>query len=185
VKVIDQLDVENYNIHIMSPAWAFINGKYTIFDINSGSYNYADKNNECMYIRMSQAQTLGLDAMAEVRKIGILGHQIEPWHLSVFEYAGRYYSIICGTTRGVPSISSGRIYLAEFDANVKNLFIYSKPLFELRAYRSDAYVDENGLFVLYANTFEDTSYGGYSGTQGKDIFVASMDFETLLKKLRS
>lgn len=182
VKLIEQLDSDVYPNYIGSPALIYWQNKYTIFDILSGSFNSSDKNMECKYIRMSQCDSLGLGSMSEIRKIGILSNNIEPWHISVFEYSGKLYAIVNGTTRGKTGMDSARIYFAEFDSEVKNLFIHSRPLTDFRTYRSDAFIDENGLFILYASSYLDTFNGG-TGAGGVDMFVTSMYFSDLYKKI--
>tara|TARA_R110002049_G_scaffold199037_1_gene369065 strand:- start:4454 stop:5392 length:939 start_codon:yes stop_codon:yes gene_type:complete len=157
----------------ISPSLVKFNGKYRIYDFLGNAWNSV--NGKLNRMRIWEGDTLDTGSMIEQNDGCILGYRIQPWHLSVFNHNGKLYSIVCAKEDGTTGAQTGRIYLGEFDPTGQDLYIYRKPLTDFVTYRSDAYVNENGLFVLYAAYFENDE---------RRILADAMDFDLLLKKIK-
>lgn len=155
-----------------SPSLVFFNGKFRIYDLITSSWNKS--NGSCKALRIFEADELRESSVKFLKNGSILGYKIEPWHLSVFNHNGKLYSIVSAKSHWSTGFKSGAIYLGEFDKSGENLVVYSKPLTDFVTYRSDAYVDERGLFVLYASYFDND----------RQIYADSIDFEYLLKLVK-
>lgn len=167
------------NLAIASPAIVFWNNNFRIYDLVTTSWNSVE--GYCYGMRIMDSPTMGLNSHSSYTFGRFYGYKLEPWHMSVFEYNGKLYSIVCAKTRGFNGADSGRIYLGIFDDTGTNLYIFRKPLTDFRTYRSDAYVRDDGVFVLYASMF-DEPYGGINNA--RRILADAMDFEKLLSRVR-
>jgi hypothetical protein len=107
--------------------------------------------------------------------------KFEPWHLSVFLYNDKLYTIITCILKG----KKGRCYqmLGEFDDSLDNVKIYQKPLTNINSYRGSACVNDDGVFVLYSTTVH-TKFNGSKSVDGRDIILAKLPFDLLMNKLK-
>ncbi len=158
---------------IGSPSLVGFNDKFRIYDFITNAWN--SPTGKLNRMRIWEGDTLGTNSLTELNDGCILGYRIQPWHLSVFNHNGKLYSIVCANEDGTTGAQTGRIYLGEFDPTGQDLYIYRKPLTDFVTYRSDAYVNEDGLFVLYAAYFENNE---------RRILADAMDFDLLLKKIK-
>lgn len=158
-----------------------VTSKFVCVDLVTGSWNDASK--PCWEIRKSVATSFSTNCFSTWTKVHFTGYKIEPWHMAVFKANDKFYAIVCATERGFNGADSGRIYLGEFSTDLNTLTIFGKALTDFRAYRSSAFVDENGLFVLYANSYNDTFNGG-TGVSGKDVFMTSRSFAEVLDQVK-
>lgn len=159
-----------------SPALVYWNGNYRIYDLVTTAWNSVG--GYCLGLRIMDSPNFGVGSHSAFNFGRIYGYKIEAWHLSVFEHDGKLYSIVCAKTQGYNGNDSGGIYLGQFDSTGTNLYIFRKKLTDFRTYRSDAYIDENGDFHLYAAMFNEP-YDAY--VSAKLILGAKMKFSSLLK----
>lgn len=154
-----------------SPAIVFWNNNFRIYDLITASWNSVD--GYCYGMRIMDSPTMGLNSHSSYTFGRFYGYKLEPWHMSVFEHAGKLYSIMCAKTRGYNGQDSGRIYLGEFDSTGTDLYIHRKPLTDFNSYRGDAYIDDDGNFILYSINYPERS-----------VRVSSIPFDELLNKVR-
>ena len=103
-----------------------------------------------------------------------------PWHMSLFVYKGKLYSIVCCIKRGFDHYCYQM--LGVFNDNLSNLFIYEHPLTNYNSYRGSAFVSSDGIFHLYSTTVNEKIKDGNS-IDGREVIYASMPFDSLLNKL--
>lgn len=159
------------NIGIASPAIVFWNNNFRIYDLVTTSWNSVD--GYCYGMRIMDSPTMGLNSHSSYTFGRFYGYKLEPWHMSVFEHNGKLYSIMCAKTRGYNGPDSGKIYLGEFDSTGTDLYIHRKPLTDFNSYRGDAYIDDDGNFILYSINYPERS-----------VRVSSIPFDELLNKVR-
>lgn len=112
-------------------------------------------------------------------KVQISGYL--PWHMSVFEYKNKLYSIVACVKENEPH----RCWqmFGEFTEDLSALKLYNTPLTDYDSYRGSACVNDSGDFVLYNTTVHEKIEGGKS-VDGREVIMAHMPFNELLKKLR-
>ena len=159
-----------------SPCLTYYNGEYVYFSLDTNSYNTGE---ECfaLYLRRSDNPQKGWSPKEEVT---IVKNGYEPWHMSVFHNKDVLYAVIACVEKGKP----GRCWsmLGKFSSDLSELFIYNTPLTDFNSYRSSAFVTEDDRFLLYNSVVNECIKGGAS-VDGREIVVASMDFENLLSRI--
>lgn len=133
-----------------------------------------------LYIKSSES-VLGLRNVDEVKKVRVEAGDMLPWHLSLFQYDGDLYTIIACVKKGDPQKKVWQM-LGKFDRSLSLLHVYNRPLSDYWSYRGCAYVTPKGLFVLYNTTWNERVRGTKS-VDGKDIIMANVPMENLLKEL--
>lgn len=162
--------------NVLSPCITKMGNEYLLLYLDT--YSYLSANSKChLYIRRDEKIEGSYSNRSEIM---IDSEDYIPWHLSVFKYNSRLYSIIACVKKDEPY----RLYqmLGVFNTNLTRLRIYQKPLISIPSYRGAAYVDEEGIFTLYSTTDRYKVIGSKS-VDYKDIVVSSMDFERVLDLL--
>ena len=164
--------------NILSPCLTKWAGRYRLIYLDTFSYLYPDT--EChLYIESADK----VDGKYGDRKeIKIDSYGFMPWHLSVFWYNDKLYSVVACVKKGHPK----RLYqmLGEFDESLETLRIYQRPLVEIPSYRGTAYVTDQGEFVLYSTT-DKYSLKGSIAVDGKDVVMGRMPFRQLLDEMET
>lgn len=160
---------------IVSPCLTRYKDKYIYMSLWTNSYNDGESFEGLRFISSNNIH--GLHKNEDWEEIHIDVKEWIPWHMSLFNYKEKLYSIIACVKRGQPH----RCYqmLGVFDDDLKYLKIYSKPLTDMHSYRGAAYVDKKGQFILYNTTVYEKIKSGKS-VDGREIVMASMQFEKLL-----
>lgn len=117
----------------------------------------------------------------EDRPVTVISDGLLPWHMSLFTYHDKLYSIITCVEKGDRSLRMWQM-IGKFDDELTNLKIYSRPLCDYNSYRGEAVVHDDGVFVLYSPTVHEKITGG-SSVDGREIMVVSKNFEELLSEL--
>ena len=179
----ESIEYQNANIfkesdeNILSPCLTKWKGRYRLIYLDTFSYLYPDS--EC-HLFMESADIV--DARyGERKEIKIDSEGFMPWHLSVFWYDGRLYSIVACVKKGQPK----RLFqmFGEFDEELSALRIFQRPLVDIRSYRGAAYVSESGEFLLYTTT-DKYPLKGSLAVDGKDVVMGRMPFVKLLKEIK-
>lgn len=104
-----------------------------------------------------------------------------PWHMSLFQWNGKLYTIIACVREGIKQ----RCWqlLGEFSDDLSRLKIYKTPLTDYASYRASACVREDGEFILYNTTVHEKIKGGKS-VDGREVIMAHKPFEQVLHTLR-
>ena len=159
--------------NILSPCLTMIGDKYRLFYFDTFSYLYPEA--ECHLYMESDSKIDG--RYGDKTEIIIESQGFVPWHLSLFWYKGRLYSIVACVKKGQPK----RLYqmLGLFDENFSKLKIFQRPLVDIRSYRGAAYVNNKGEFILYSTTDRYPLMGSIS-IDGKDVAMGKMEFDKLL-----
>lgn len=114
-------------------------------------------------------------------KVNINGGEMTPWHMSLFQYAGKLYTIITCVKNGDASLKMWQM-LGCFNDTLTELIIFQTPLTDYNSYRSAACVRDDGTFVLYNATVWEKVPNSKS-VDGRDIIMATCSFEELLRKM--
>ena len=112
-------------------------------------------------------------------KVDVKCNDFLPWHMSLFQYDGILYTIIACVKKGDKTHKVWQM-LGKFNEDLTELTIFPVPLTDYNSYRGAACVRNDGLFILYSTTvFE--SVAGSTSVDGRNIIVAQMPFEEVLK----
>lgn len=162
---------------MLSPCLSKICDKYIFTFIESNS---AIDGLSFEGIFMSVSDSIHGLADSKIVKVDLNRTNLLPWHMSLFVYHDELYSVVACVERG----NRNHIWqmLGKFDKSLHSLKIYSRPLTDYNSYRGSAYVLEDGTFVLYSTTLHEHIKGSNS-CDGRDVIMASMQFEKLLKEL--
>lgn len=165
--------------NIVSPCLQKYKGKYVLMYLDSNSYNDG-KSFKGLFYQMSDSLR-GLQSDEDVKQIKVDAGGYVPWHMSLFKYKGRLYTIMACVEKGI----GHRCWqmLGEFNVDLTNLKIYQTPLTDYASYRSAACVTDTGLFVLYNTTVQEKIKGSKS-VDGRDVIMAKMPFDELLGLLK-
>lgn len=164
-----------------SPCFTKYNNEYifTYLDTNSGNdgqtFNglYIEIMNSIPEIRENR----------EAHKVEVESGNLLPWHMSLFQYEGKLYTIIACVVRGDRERKIWQM-LGEFSEDLSRLKVYPRPLTDFNSYRGAAYVNEEGIFGLYSTTVHERIPGSKS-VDGRDVVLASMPFSEVLRKERN
>lgn len=130
-------------------------------------------------------QTVGcIDDLSQnesYREIKVNSGNLLPWHMSLFSYQDRLYSIVACVQKGDKTRKIWQM-LGVFDYQLAELNIYSTPLTDYNSYRSCALITEDGRFVLYETTVWEKIKGGKS-VDGREVIMAQCNFSELLSKM--
>lgn len=172
-RTVKLMDYEKANA---SPSLIKFQDKYRIFSLVTTSYNTGEA---CECLEMRTCGTVNGD-YSSISRINIETIEYQPWHMSVFEYKGKLYSILACIKGGTRQ----RCYqmLGEFSGDLSTMHIYQTPLTDMRSYRGDATVLPDGRFVLYTSIIE--SFPGSKSVDGRDIVVAEDSFDSVLGRLK-
>lgn len=160
-----------------SPCILKYNDVYVYLSLDTNSYNTGEPC-KAVNIRTSSSIRCG---WSEKRQVELKRGDYEPWHISLFKYKEELYAIIACIQKGV----GHRCWtmLGAFNEEMTELRIYQTPLTDFKSYRSSAIVNMEGEFILYNTTVNEKISGGTS-VDGREIIMAHMPFNELLKKLR-
>lgn len=156
------------------------NDKYILMDVVSNSYNDGKS--------FSGIRMLKSDSMQELKCsnawqfINVDRGKYFPWHMSLFNYNDRLYTVIACVKEG----EQQRCWqmLGVFSEDLSELRIYQTPLTDYSSYRGSAVVDKNGEFILYNTTVREKIKGSRS-VDGRDVIMAHMPMDALLNQLES
>jgi hypothetical protein len=165
---------------IVSPCLTKYRGEYVYTSLWTNCYNDGESFEGLKYIKACSID--GLYQNENWSTIKVNTDKWIPWHMSVFAYKDRLYSIVACVESGKP-LRCWQM-LGVFDEELKILTIYETPLTDYNSYRGAAYVDETGMFVLYSTTVGEKISGGKS-VDGREVIMAKMPFDELLNKLRT
>lgn len=163
---------------IVSPCITKYRGRYLFFSLWTNCYNDGESFDGLRFV--SAATVEALSEAKNWSSIKVINDKWIPWHMSVFSYNDRLFSIVACIEKGHPH----RCWqmLGEFSEDLTKMTIYPNPLTDYNSYRGAAYVDENGIFVLYTTTVGEKIKGGKS-CDGREVLMAKMNFESLLKRV--
>lgn len=163
---------------IVSPCITKYRGRYLYMSLWTNCYNDGVSFEG---LRFVSADTVdGLVKKENWSSVEVIMDKWIPWHMSVFSYKDRLFSIVACVEKGHPHKCWQM--LGEFSDDLTKMTIYTNPLTDYNSYRGAAYVDENGNFVLYTTTVGERIKGGKS-CDGREVLMAKMNFESLLKRV--
>lgn len=173
-----ELFKETDNLFV-SPCLFKYNDKYNLTYLDTACYIDGKSFNGLYIQKCSSIETL--KSSQEWTKINIDLEGFIPWHMSVFTYGNNAYSIIACVKEGIGHKCWQ--LLGEFSNDLGRLKVYKTPLTDYDSYRSAAYVNSVGEFVLYNTTVHEKIKGGKS-IDGREVIMAHMPFDKLLNQLR-
>ena len=162
-----------------SPCLTKYRNEYILTYLDTNSGNDGESFNGLFIERIRDINEI--TACNKSQKIKLDSGNLLPWHMSLFHFGGKLYTIIACVEKGDRPIKIWQM-LGEFNDDLTNLKIYSKPLTDYNSYRGAAYVNEQGLFVLYSTTVHEYIHGSKS-VDGRDVVMVSMPFAELLTKV--
>lgn len=164
---------------MVSPCITKFNGEYLYMALNTNSYN--EGGGECKLRFQRSGSILGLKKCEDWQNVEIKSDGFIPWHMSLFQHENVLYAIIACIKKGQPK----RCWqlLGRFNSNLSVLTIFQTPLTSMESYRGAAFVDKNGLFVLYSTTVGERIKGGKS-IDGREVVLATTQFATLLNTIQ-
>lgn len=162
----------------VSPCMTKFKGSYVIMHLCTNCYNDGTDFNSLKCAHISHID--GIYESLKWNKINVDTSIYIPWHMSLFSYKEKLYSIVACIKRNEPY----RCYqmLGVFDDNLEYLKIFSTPFSEYNSYRGSAFVSGDGTFHLYSTTVNEKLHGGKS-IDGREIIHAQMNFDRLISKL--
>lgn len=163
----------------VSPCFCKYRGKYLLTYLDTNSYNDGKTFRGLFYIDGDSVDDIRKNEDWEKVEVDIPGFL--PWHMSIFAYGNKLYSIIACVKQNVRARCWQ--YMGEFSEDLSYLYVYRTPLTDYASYRSAACVNETGDFVLYNTTVREKIKGGKS-VDGREVIMAHMPFSDLLKRLR-
>lgn len=159
------------NKQVASPCLFKKDGLYRLVQIDTNSYNDGITFNG-IYLLEGKS----IDDLRESNNWHILKlykpDELLPWHMSVFQENGKFYSIVSCVKRGQKERCWQMI--GSFNESLTELRISDIPLTDYKSYRSSAYVKDD-LFYLY-NTTVNEKIDGSTSVDGRDILVACKSF---------
>ena len=163
---------------IVSPCLIRYKDKYIYMNLGSNSYNDGATFEGLRYISSDRIDDLSKNE--DWKDIHVDAKEWLPWHMSLFIYNEKLYTVIACIKRGLPH----RCYqmLGVFDDDLNNLTIFPKPLTDIPSYRGSAYVDEKGTLVLYNTTVYEKIKGGKS-VDGREVIMTHAPFAQVLERL--
>lgn len=163
----------------VSPCITKYNGKYILLQLYTNCYNDGENFEGLRYIESETIE--GLKDSSKWSSIRVKSDNYIPWHMSVFLYKERLYAIVACVRRG----QGHRCWqmLGEFNDELSELTIYQTPLTDYKSYRGSAYVNDKGVFYLYNTTVYERIKGSNS-VDGRDVLMARIPFDELMKSLR-
>ena len=168
------------NKTIISPCLQKIGEKYVLMYLDTNSYNDGSTY-KGLFCQFSDSLK-GFQEEGIIKTINVDAGSYVPWHMSLFKYQEKLYSIIACVKKGI----GHRCWqmLAEFNDNLSELKIYQTPLRDFASYRGAACVTETGRFVLYNTTVHEKIKGSKS-VDGRDVIMAKMPFDELINSLKT
>lgn len=163
----------------VSPCLTKYKNKYIFMQLYTNCYNDGESFDGIKFQIYDNIEELGQSKIQQISNVEI-GKYI-PWHMSLFSYSDKLYSILACIQRGEPY----KCYqmLGCFSDDLKQMFIYDKPLTDYNSYRGAAYIDSNGEFCLYSTTVNEKINGGKS-VDGREIIYAHKQFSEILKEIQ-
>lgn len=122
---------------IVSPCITKYRGSYIYYSLWTNCYNDGESFEGLKYV---MANTIdGLSQANNWKEVQVIGGNWIPWHMSVFTYGSRLYSIVACVKKGQPH----RCWqmLGEFNEDLSKMTINPVPLTDYNSYRGAAYVD--------------------------------------------
>lgn len=168
------------NNSYISPCLTKYRGKYLFSYLDTNSA--IDANTfEGLYIQKAD-NISELSDNHHYEKVKVNSGDFLPWHMSLFKYEGKLFTIIACVKKGDLSRKTWQM-LGVFNEGLTELYIYETPLTDYRSYRGSALVRDDGMFILYSTTIWEKIEGGKS-VDGREIIVTQMPFKELLSRIR-
>lgn len=161
----------------ISPCIIKYKEKWIITYLDTNSYNDGITFRGLYLKEMSQVVPFS-DNNKDWRTVSIAGDDRLPWHMSLFLYDDKIYSIISSVNRNYDHRCVQM--LGVFNKELTELYIFPRPLCDMNSYRGGAYVDENGLFIFYSTTVHEKIKGS-KAIDGRNVIVTSKPFDEILK----
>lgn len=160
---------------LISPCLIKYNGEFVFTQLETNS---AIDGNSFDGLFIQKARTIeGLKCNDEYMQVIVESNGLLPWHMSLFSYGQRLFSIITCVEKGKKSHLWQM--LGEFSSDLLRIKIHPRPLTNYNSYRGAAVVvDEE--FVLYSTTLNNKVIGSKS-VDGRDIIMAHMPMEELIR----
>lgn len=165
---------------IVSPCLTSYRGNYIYTSLWTNCYNDGESFEGLRFLQSDSIT--GLFDKVQWHNVQVNTEKWIPWHMSLFTHDDRLYAIVACVERGKGGHRCWQM-LGEYSDDLTSMKIYSTPLTDYKAYRGAAYVDKNGVFYLYSTTVHEKLIGSKS-VDGRDVIMASIPFNELLKKLR-
>lgn len=151
---------------------------FTYLDTNSG--NDGETFNG-LYIEKLD-DIVDLKKQNVTQKVAVDSSHLLPWHMSLFHHEGKLYTIIACVEKGDKSRKIWQM-LGEFNDDLSKLTVFPRPLTDYNSYRGAAYVNDQGIFVLYSTTVHERVRGSQS-VDGRDVVMANKPFGELLIEIK-
>lgn len=162
----------------ISPCIIKYQNKWIITYLDTNSYNDGNTFKGLFIKEMSQLVPFE-DNNNDWRRISLVGDNRLPWHMSLFLYEDKLYSIISSVNRNDDHRCVQM--LGVFNKDLTELYIYPRPLCDMNSYRGGAYVDEKGLFIFYTTTVHEKIKGS-KAIDGRNVMVSSKPFDEIIKE---
>lgn len=164
---------------MVSPCITKFNEEYIYMTLNTNSYN--DGGGDCKLKFQRSDSIYGLKNCEDWHTVEIQSDGFIPWHMSLFQHENVLYAIIACIKKGQPK----RCWqmLGRFNSSLSVLTIFQMPLTSMKSYRGAAFVDKNGLFVLYSTTVGERINGGRS-VDGREVVLTTSQFSSLLNTIQ-
>lgn len=151
-------------------------------------FSYLDTNSALDATTFNGLYLQELDAIGELaynqtyRRIKVNSGNLLPWHMSLFSYRDKLYTIIACVRKGDKTRKIWQMF-GEFNDELTELSIYPKPLTDFNSYRGAALVRDDGRFILYSTVLWEQIKGTKS-IDGRDVVLAECDFSKLQTALK-
>ena len=171
--------IKQWNMPYASPCLTKYKDRYILTYIDSNSANDGVSFNGIFVGYVEKPEEFA--KVNSFIKIKYDDSKLLPWHMSIFQYDNRLFTIIACVERG----KRNKIWqmIGEFDEDLAELIIYPTPLTDYNSYRSSAIVDNKGVFILYQATLHERIKGARS-VDGRNILVAVKPMQEVLKIIR-
>ena len=117
-----------------------------------------------------------------IHEVAVESGHLLPWHMSLFSYDDKLYTIIACVEKGDKSKKIWQMF-GEFSDDLSKLIVFPRPLTDYNSYRGAALVNEQGIFILYSTTVHEHILGSKS-VDGRDVVMAHMPFTDLCREIK-
>lgn len=171
--------IKEWSMPYASPCMAKYKDRYILTYINSNSANDG-VSFDGIYIGFAESPE-GFAQNIKFRKIRFDDTCWLPWHMSLFHYKDKLYTIIACVEKG----KKEKIWqlLGEFEEDLSELRLFPRPLTDYNSYRSSAIVDGEDNLILYEATLYEKIKKSNS-VDGRNILVAAKSMEDLISMIK-
>lgn len=159
----------------MSPCITKLHDDYYYFALETNSYNDGTPCDSLFFRKGASLRSLGEKNIVTIQK-----GAFDPWHMSVFQYNGKLFSVVACIKDGV----EGRCFqmLGEFNDDLSEMKIYQTPITDLMSYRG-AIIVHGDEIVLYSTTVDEYFPGDVS-VDGRNVVMAHLPTKEFFSRIR-